>query len=202
MAHKTFISYKFSEAQALRDKILCSLGDDAVYYQGETANSPDQTDLATETIKNNLTDMMYDTTVTIVILSPNFMDSKWIDWEIEYCLKEISRKGRKSKTNGVVGVVQKDAGNYDWLVTTEVRADRCHTRRINNDKLYTIIHQNRHNLREWSYSCSICKSYDMLKDSYISIVDEEHFLEDPQQYIDNAFDKSENAEDFEIVKLR
>ena len=36
MAHKTFISYKYSEAQNLRDKIIDSLGEDAKYYQGET----------------------------------------------------------------------------------------------------------------------------------------------------------------------
>lgn len=32
MARKTFISYKYSEAQDLRDEILESLGDDATYY--------------------------------------------------------------------------------------------------------------------------------------------------------------------------
>lgn len=34
MAHETFISYKYSEAQDLRDKIVKALGDDAVYYKG------------------------------------------------------------------------------------------------------------------------------------------------------------------------
>ena len=36
MAHKTFISYKYSEAQELRDRIIKAFGDDASYYQGET----------------------------------------------------------------------------------------------------------------------------------------------------------------------
>lgn len=40
MAHKTFISYKYSEAQDLRDKIIKALGDDASYYQGESLVSP------------------------------------------------------------------------------------------------------------------------------------------------------------------
>ena len=77
MARKTFISYKYSEAQDLRDEILEALGDDATYYQGETADSPDLTDSSTENIKKNLTDMMYDTSVTIVVISPNLKDSKW-----------------------------------------------------------------------------------------------------------------------------
>ncbi len=92
MAHKTFISYKYSEAQDLRDRLIKALGDDASYYQGETSDSPDLTDTSTENIKKNLKDMMYDTSVTIVIISPHIKESKWIDWEIEYCLKNITRK--------------------------------------------------------------------------------------------------------------
>ena len=75
MARKTFISYKFSEAQNLRDEILKALGDDGSYYQGETSDSPDLTDTSTENIKKNLADMMYKTSVTIVILSPNIKKS-------------------------------------------------------------------------------------------------------------------------------
>jgi MTH538 TIR-like domain (DUF1863). len=71
MAHKTFISYKYSEAQTLRDDIITALGDDATYYKGETSDSPDLTDTKTENIRKNLADMMYDTSVTIVIISPN-----------------------------------------------------------------------------------------------------------------------------------
>ena len=94
MAHKTFISYKYSEARGLRDRIIDALGDDASYYKGETSDSPDLTDTSTENIKKNLRDMMYDTSVTIVILSPNMKQSKWIDWEIEYCLKDNTRKNK------------------------------------------------------------------------------------------------------------
>ena len=47
----------------------------ATYYKGETSESPDLTDTSTENIKKNLKDMMYDTSVTIVILSPNMKES-------------------------------------------------------------------------------------------------------------------------------
>ncbi len=69
MAHKTFISYKYSEAQDLRDDILEALGDDASFYQGETSDSPDLTDKLTETIKKNLTDMMYNTSAQIFMFN-------------------------------------------------------------------------------------------------------------------------------------
>ena len=38
MAHKTFISYKYSEATGLRDAIIKKMGSDATYYQGETSS--------------------------------------------------------------------------------------------------------------------------------------------------------------------
>mgnify|MGYP004513180377 FL=1 len=83
--HKTFISYKYSEAQQLRDDIIKAMGEKATYYKGETSDSPDLTDTSTKNVKKHLCDMMYDTSVTIVIISPHMKESKWIDWEIEYC---------------------------------------------------------------------------------------------------------------------
>ena len=59
MARKTFISYKYSEAREIRDRIISSLGDDATYYRGERATSPDLTDFTTSTIKNNLKNKIY-----------------------------------------------------------------------------------------------------------------------------------------------
>lgn len=127
MAHKTFISYKYSEARALRDRIIEAMGEDALYYQGETSDSPDLTDTSTENIKRNLRDMMFDTSVTIVIISPNMKKSKWIDWEIEYCLKKITRKDRTSQRNGIVGVIMKIDGGYSWLKKSNLESDGCTT---------------------------------------------------------------------------
>jgi len=203
MAHKTFISYKYSEAQKLRDDIIEALGDDATYYQGETSDSPDMTDRTTETIKKNLTDMMYGTSVTIVIVSPNMKNSKWIDWEIEYCLKNYTRKGRTSQTNGIVGVIMKYNGGYDWLVN---HLTNCHgTSVINykNEYLYPIIYRNQYNSNPPQWHCEECKTYDYLNGSYITFVEEEDFLQNPQKYIDNAYNKSENdASGYDITKTR
>ena len=54
MAHKTFISYKYTESRNLRDRIIRALGPDATYYNGETSESPDMSDLKTETIRKKL----------------------------------------------------------------------------------------------------------------------------------------------------
>ena len=203
MAHKTFISYKYSEARNLRNSIIDALGDDAIYYQGETSTSPDLSDTSTENIKKNLTDMMYDTSVTIVIISPNMKNSNWIDWEIEYSLKNITRKGRTSHTNGVVGVIMKYNGGYSWLKTTSTKGDGCTSSSYDESKVYPIINNNRFNQNPKKYSCAVCKTVNSLTGSYIAYVDEETFLANPFKYINNAYDKSENdASGYDLTKTR
>ena len=203
MAHRTFISYKYSEAQELRDRIIEALGDDADYYMGETSDSPDLTDTSTDNIKKNLTEMMFGTSVTIVILSPHMKESKWIDWEIEYCLREYTRKDRTSRTNGVVGVIMKVNGSYDWLKYKVKKADGCEAMAYNDDKLFPIIINNRYNQDPQKYSCNTCKCVNYLTGSYISFVEEDKFLDNPQMYINNAYDKSENdAKGYKINPTR
>lgn len=202
MARKTFISYKYSEAQDLRDAIITKLGKDADYYKGETSDSPDMTDLKTGTIKKNLTDMMYHTSVTIVIISPNIKQSKWIDWEIEYCLKEISREGRTSKTNGIVCVIQKLNGGYNWFKSNGTNSDGCSSSSYIEAMVYDIISKNRYNQNPKQYTCDKCKTVNALSGSYISYVEQDTFLSDPQKYIENAFEKSENVSGYDLTKQK
>lgn len=203
MAHKTFISYKYSEAQDLRDKIIESLGKDASYYKGETSDSPDLTDTSTENIKKNLKDMMFDTSVTIVIISPNMKESKWIDWEIEYCLKNITRKDRTSHTNGVVGVIMKVDGKYDWFKYSTTNSDNCSVSSYHDFKTFDIINKNRYNQDPKKYSCDKCKCVNALTGSYIAFVEEDDFWGNPIKYINNAYDKSENdASGYKIYPTR
>lgn len=199
MAHKTFISYKYSEARDLRDKIIDALGEDSSYYKGETSESPNMDDLNTETIKKNLCDMMYDTSVTIVIISPNMKDSKWIDWEINYCLRKQTRKGRTSQRNGIVGVIMKFNGSYDWIKSTVKKSDGCSVSYYDNSLMYDIINKNRSNQNPKRYNCDTCRCIDRLSGSYISLIEEDEFLSNPTKFINNAFDKSENdASGYEI----
>lgn len=203
MAHKTFISYKYSEAQDLRDRILEELGEDASYYKGETSYSPDLTNLSTESIRNKLKDMIWGTSVTIVIVSPNMALSRWIDWEIEYSLKAISRDQTTSHSNGVVAVIKKcPREGYDWIQKTTIGNDGCKSTSYKKDKLYPIMIKNRFNHSSLRYICDECKTVNSLTSSYISIVTEDNFLSNPNKYIDNAFDKSRNLASYNICKNR
>ena len=146
---------------------------------------------------------MYDTSVTIVIISPNMKKSKWIDWEIEYSLKNNTRKGRTSHTNGVVGVIMKYNGGYDWFKITSTNNDGCNSSSYKESLVYDIINNNRFNQNPKIYSCDVCKTVNALTGSYIAYVEEETFLANPTKYIDNAYDKSENdASGYDLVKTR
>lgn len=200
MAHKTFISYKYNESQDLRDKIIAKLGENAVYYRGETSNSPDLTDYKTGTIRQNLANMIYDTTVMIVIVSPNMQQSKWMEWEIKYALREQRRNGRTSHADGVICVVKKDKfyeqlglGSYYWAKKFNGNWDE--------HKLFNIINQNRNNKKSYSASDLWDKNkYDKLSQHYVDIVTEEEFLRNPSFYIDVAFDKSQNIGSYDLAK--
>lgn len=202
MARKTFISYKYDEARTLRDKILLKLGEDASFYQGETSDSPDLTDTSTENIKRYLRDMMYNTSVTIVIISPNMVKSKWIDWEIEYCLKDITRKDRTSYTNGVIGVIMNVNGSCDWIKIHQYNIHGTSVFRYRNEYLYPIIYNNLYNTTPPLKHCNACDTFDFMQGSYITIVDEDSFLSFPNYYIENAFDKSEDITKYNLTKQR
>ena len=203
MARKTFISYKYSEACSVRDRIIEAMGSDAAYYQGEHVFSPDLTSTSVENIKSNLKDMIFDTSVLIVVISPNYAQSNWIDWEIEYSLKVISRSSLYSRTNGVVGVIQKVNGSYDWLVSKEAGDDGCSTRTISSKNLSYMVNKNRYNLiTDDKFACDHCRSYSQLNGSYIALIEEDAFIRDPGQYIENAYQKSQELDNYDLVKVR
>lgn len=202
MARKTFISYKYSEAQALRDEIIKKLGKDARFYEGETSDSSDLTDFTTEWIKTNLKNMIYNTSVTIVILSPNIKKSKWIDWEIEYSLKEIGREGKTSKTNGIVAVIQKINDSYDWFIEYTTNCHGNNVLRYKQNLVYDIIKNNHFNSNPGIWHCDECETYCYDNGSYISYVEEHIFLNNSSFYIENAYEKSQNLNKYNLVKQR
>lgn len=200
MARKTFISYKYSEAQILRNKIITKLGDDAKYYRGEDGYSEDLSSYKAETIKNRLSDMIWGTTVTIVILSPQMIFSNWIEWELKYSLRVQSRNGRSSYANGIVAVIQKDknaatyiqAGiNFDpygWLKKRNIDGSFSYRKEL----LFPVIYNNRFNKKDNAES--------NLPRDYIEIVNEDSFLKNPGKYIESAYQKSQLIDSYVITK--
>jgi len=110
MGKKIFVSYKFADAQVenlsiyenstVRDYVTRfeeKLDSSDNIYKGES-DGEDLSNLSDETIWEKLKDRIYDSSVTVVFISPGMKENwkqerdQWIPWEISYsCLKQISR---------------------------------------------------------------------------------------------------------------
>lgn len=192
MAHETFISYKHSDAVGVRDRIINHMGEYAKFYRGENGFSPNKSEDSDDVIWNYLKDMIWGTSVTIVVISPEMLLSTWIADEISYSLKKISRDGTQSQRNGVVAVIKKVAGGYDWFKYNYTNLDGHVITCYREEKVFNIIKNNRRNQNPPVYCCNRCKSIDPMIGSFISYVEEDEFIENMDKYIENAFQKSQN----------
>ena len=104
MGREVFVSYKYSDAVDTREEIRKKLGREGHFYNGEKGFIA--LEKADSTIKEYLKNMIFSTSVTVVIISPSVKYSNWVDWEIRYSLREQSRNGITSHRNGIVCVVQ------------------------------------------------------------------------------------------------
>ena len=122
--------------------------------------------------------MLFDTSVTIVVISPSMTQGKWIDWEIKYSLREYSRNGETSHSNGL-GVEFFD-----------------------NDHLCPIVVNNRCNQLPKKHFCEKCQLIDWLEGPYIALAGEGMFLANPSRYIENAYNKSQRLWNYDPCMTR
>lgn len=119
-------------------------------------------------------------------------DSDWIPSEISYSLRKVSRDETQSQRNGIVGVIQKIDGGYGWIKSTTTKADGCTSNSYREELLPQIIRENRYNQYPKVYSCERCKTVSQSTGSYISLIEEDDFIARIDEYIEQAFKKSEN----------
>lgn len=225
MGRKIFVSYKYTD-DSVQDLPLAGystvrdyvtefenlLKDTDHVYKGE-GDDEDLSDLDDETIWGKLRDRIYDSTLTVVFISPNMRETgvkerdQWIPWEVSYSLRETSRRNTNgdpvtSKTNAMIGVVLPDAeGSYSYYLENRTCcADSCtihHT-----SELFQIVRDNKFNLKDaskrvcdsnltvWSGECS-----------YIRAVRWNDFVKDPEKHIIAAYKRQDNLAEYEIVKV-
>lgn len=187
MGYKIFVSYKYRDenVKALpgvepytwcRDYVdyienhIIGKTDDI--YKGED-NNEDLSDKSEDYIWNHLKSKIYDSTITIVLISPNMKESgrwqrsQWIPWEISYSLRETTRSDRTSHSNAILTVVLPDKrGSYDYY---------------NKDSLFPILKDN-------------------IDNGYIYVVTWDDFKEYSQADMCIAFDHKKDTPTYKIVK--
>lgn len=114
----------------------------------------------------------------------------------------MKRGDRTSSTNGVVGVVMKHNGDYSWLRNSVTNSDGHTAIYTDNSYLYDIIVKNRFNQEPIEYTCDECKNIDALMGSFISLVEEDEFLSNPNKYIENAYEKSKKTSNYNICRRK
>lgn len=224
MGRKIFVSYKFADDQVenlewwsnstVRDYVTMfeNMIDPSDHiYKGES-DSEDLSALSEETIWQKLRDRIYDSSITIVFISPGMRESwkkdkdQWIPWEVSYSLKETSRKNKNgdaitSKTNAMIAVVLPDAtGSYSYYLEGKTCCT-SHCTTHHTEKLFQIIRDNKFNRKSatkrtcnngetiWTGSCS-----------YIEAVKWCDFKSNYNMYIDKAYERQKHIDDYKIVK--
>lgn len=225
MGKKIFVSYKYYDNQVqnlngqsnstVRDYVdkfeeKLDLEDDI--YKGES-DGEDLSKLSEDSIWEKLKDRIYDSSVTIVFLSPGMRETwkedkeQWIPWEISYSLKETSRKNKNgdsvtSHSNAMIAVVLPDKnGLYSYYLEKKYCCIGGCTMHHTND-LFTIIRENKFN-RVKNSSKRNCDNNDTIWTgtcSYIEAVEWSTFINDYHTYIDKAVERQDNIDEYLIRK--
>lgn len=227
MGRKVFVSYKYGDTlvQDLniydvnwlgqRTKIKTKarhyvnllteiLEDDDNIYKGED-DGQSLVDFSEGYIESSLRDKIYDSSITIVLVSKGMKDplktekDQWIPWEISYSLKEYTRNGRTSLSNGIIAVVLPDENNsYDYYITYD---SVCECRSLNTSFLFQILKDNMFNQKSPSISqCSNGSTVYHGDYSYIQTVKWIDFKSNPNQYLDKSIELRDNKELYSLTK--
>lgn len=221
MGRKIFVSYKHNDTNvlALSSGVYGTTARNYVdileryfdagdhIYKGERDNES-LIHLKEDTIAAHLCDKMYDSSITIVLISKGMKETyvsesdQWIPWEISYSLKEMSRGGRSSTTNAMLAIVlPNENGIYDYCIQSTC-PQGC--RVILTNPLFKIIRINMFNRKGVIIStlCAYCNaiSYDHPLPSYIHAVTWEEFVSNPNSYIETALNIKEDSDSYNITK--
>lgn len=217
MKRKVFVSYKYSDKKVYRlngnpwgettarhyvDKLTAILEMDNHIYKGED-DGESLADFKDSTIGSKLADKIFDSSVTIVLVSKGMKENiperdQWIPWEISYSLKEQTRDYGRSKTNGVIAIVLPDeSGSYEYYITENTH---CGSWSLNTSFLFQILRDNIFNAK--NPQIEICNETKIYKgdSSYIQSVKWKDFIKEPSKYINKAIELRDRKDEFDIIK--
>ena len=225
MGHKIFVSYKYYDynvkkitnipwkkdtARDYVDQLQLYFENTDDIYKGEY-DGEDLSHLEDDAIWEKLKNRIYDTTLTIVLISPNMKNNQsereqWIPWEISYSLKEVSRKNKSgnlvtSSSNAILAIVLPDYyGSYTYFVkNNSCCSSSCRTLKTNI--LFTILKKNMFNIKKPTIShCNNDEEIYHGESSYIYSVKWDDFVNNPKDYIEKAYHIQNSIEKYDVYK--
>lgn len=226
MGHKIFVSYKYADSDVEKisddiwtkdtvrtyvDELVKLISEKSEHiYKGED-DGEDLSKLADDTIWEKLRDKIYDSTLTIIMISRNMKEAtsdrdQWIPWEISYSLKETSRKNKNgdsvtSHSNALLAIVIPDlSGSYQYYTYNKTCCSSpC--RVLCTDRLFEIMKKNMFNIENPNTkTCDDGSRVFYGKSSYITSVKWEDFIKDPEKYINEAYEIQDNIDSYNITK--
>lgn len=231
MGRKIFISYKYADNDVKNivddseywyictvrdyvDKIEEVLKDKTEHiYKGES-DGEDLSQLSDSTIWEKLKNRIYDSTLTIIMLSKGMREHykeeshQWIPQEISYSLKEISRKDKKgnritSRTNALLAVVLPDReGSYEYFTyQMDCCSKGCQYYANTSDLIFSIMSGNMFNQKNPNTrSCDSGQTIYYGDSNYMFCVKWSDFFIDMEKYIDKAYEIQEQQDNYNIQK--
>ena len=180
-------------------------------YKGET-DGEDLSGLSDDTIWGKLKDRIYDSTLTIVMISKGMRQTylpdreQWIPWEISYSLKEVSRKNISgnmvtSSSNALLAIILPDTyGSYEYFTFRKTCCSNpCRSYKTNF--LFEIMRKNMFNIkRPNKKDCNDGSTVYYGDSSYMTTVKWEDFIKNPESYIDKAYDIQSKIEQYDVCK--
>lgn len=204
MATKVFVSFRFSDGIELKEELL-ELFDSSTEVINRSEDV-DRSEMSEATIQGYLYDKLKDTSVTIVILTPEAVNyrkdwwGKYDDWlydELRYSLEDRVN----NRTNGVIALYTDESKPLLIQESTHTctkcnKTSECRSL-LDFDNL---VRKNMVNVKD-VYKENKCDNlYDDDKDSYISLVHFDTFKKDYEKYIKSAKEKRDRKEEFNLVK--
>lgn len=205
MSTKVFVSFRFSDGKELKNE-LESLFDEGTEILNRSENV-DRSEMSNDTIRKYLYDKIRETSITIIILSPeavnykkNVLTNQYDDWlydELRYSLQE--RDG--NKTSGAIALYTDESEPL-------LRKESTHSCQVCGETKTTssilefenLVRRNMMNVEE-EHKENLCPNlYDSDHDSYISLVSFDDFKENYEAYIQKAKDKRERLNEFNLIK--
>lgn len=224
MGHKVFVSYKYkdSDVASLNGYYKGTARDYVDYLQdnnfsGDDLNKAenDDADLSVfkdETIRTKLKDKIWDSSVTLVLISPKMVEQfksekdQWIPWEVAYSLRTQTKTNSRSLPNAIIAVVLPDSlGSYKYFISHWTYMDKDSKKKetvttIHTDQTFQIIRKNMFNQKNPSTKEINGRTVYFGEYSYMIAVKWEDFIANIDNYVDRSISLRDKIDEYKPCK--